>query len=222
VPYALNLVMSPVLLRGTSRKPNRHYYRELIHFVAQRSAYKTFRFGLKNLAQQGVRDIYMDMRTEAITGQFKLVLASLPPRPPSKFTYEGIEGVEIGSSNAIVANFISNVTAPGSLFTAPDQTPMMELKEDVSDGERLEMTLPIVQVGRTVLMPNEFTIETNGSPAVGVIHGTGYSSNFQPFKLRMNIEIQFIEHKMPYQEILEEAQKLLDVAQKIGDLDEWL
>lgn len=183
---------------GTSKKPNRLFYRELVDFFAQQSAYRKFRFGLENLAQQGVRDIYADIRIEAVAGHFRIIQAPPPPRPPRKFVYEGVGGVAIAGRDQIIYNY--------GMF---GQAPMLELKADESGEERLEMTLPLAQVGRTIFFPDEFIIETSNLPAVAMLHATAYSSNFQPFSWQTKIEVNFMERKMSYQQILEEVQGLL-------------
>jgi hypothetical protein len=45
---------------------------------------------------------------------------------------------------------------------------------------RAELWLPVVQTGRTIVLPDEFMIDCGGVNAFGRIYGTVFSNKFQP------------------------------------------
>jgi hypothetical protein len=186
---------SSVRIGMTSMKPNRNYYRELVDFFVAKSAYRPLRLGLKSLSNQGIRDVYLEMRVEGAFGQFKIIPDPGPPLPPRKLDSGTV------SFNSAYNSFNFNVPNPPAL---------LRFNEDASSEARIEIELPVVQAHRTIFSVNEFVIQTDGSPAVGIIEATVYSGNMPPFSLQIKVEVQITERRLSYQQILEEVQKTMD------------
>lgn len=173
---------------GVSDRSNPAYYREMVDYFIKKSSYKPLRLGVKSTSDQAVRDLYLEMRSEALNGKFELTQTQGPPGRPQK-----------SSSIFFGDQFIlDRFTTAGVLVFNSDPT-----------GEkRMEMELPVAQRQRTILSTNEFIIDTNGSSATGIIHATVYSSDRTPFSIQTKVEILVTERQMSYQQILEEAEAL--------------
>lgn len=191
---------------GTTQKPNSDYYRELVGFFAQRSAHHTVNLALRNLAPEGVRDIYADMRIEAVNGEFSFAPPSPAPAPPRKFIYMGSDMYMVGRDihiQTVAGNMQYNI------YYNQSEMPALRVDNRGTDYPRAELALPVVQTGRTIIFPDEFTIDYGGENAIGRLYGTVFSSNFQPFPIEISIKVEVIERKMTYQEILADVQKFL-------------
>ena len=207
---------------GLSRRPNPHYYKEVVKFFALQSAYRPLRLGVRNLANQGIRDVYLAMRVETLAGRFRVKPAIPPLRFPQRWT-----GPEDGSSGILVGNVSfpegSIIASGGGVAIGTviqgkySQEATLQFSENASGETLIEMELPVVQAHRTIVSTNELMIETDGMPATGIISATVYSSDIPPFSLQMKVEIQVTEQLSTYQQIVEEAQKLADDEGRSGE-----
>jgi hypothetical protein len=164
--------------------PNRDYYREIVDYYRQDVMRRQLRLAVSSLWDQSVRDIYMEIRVRAYSGNILI-------NPPVLLLPNRIDmGVFASFGTQVVQDFGQN---QGQVAV-----------EEVSEDEwRMEVSFPVIQAQRTVLSYNSFTLAATESSRA-TFDATVYSSDALPFPLSAEIDVRIEPVDRSYREILKQ------------------
>ncbi|MFC4150574.1 hypothetical protein ACFO0M_30345 [Micromonospora mangrovi] len=169
---------------GISKRVNPNYYREIVDYFRRSPAYGPLRLAVTGLADQGVRDLYVEARISGLVGElgvFPDFNLSAPKR------YQESYGMITGNIS-ISQPFLR----PSSKFNVSRSRP---------DEWRMELELPVVQAQRTVVTEHAFWINAESDCDV-LFDATIYSSDSTPFPAQVKLAVRVERRDMTWQEIV--------------------
>lgn len=162
---------------------DRDYYRRLIRYYCQQQEYVPIRIALANQGDDGVHDLYLELRLWSSNEGLRLLspddLLKLPDKPNDvRFGY-------VATINRIVIPGVS----------------LAEWEESDDEWHRT-LELSVVQPQRT-WVSGEFYIGATDTLSA-VLSATAYSSDSMPFALTENLELEVVRRRLSFLQILQE------------------
>jgi len=177
----------PVIMQTvTSASFDRDYYRKLVDYYRRAVRYQPIRIAVTNFGDDGVHDLYLELRLRGTEEGFEVRNSSItPPRP---------EALTVGYSNFGMFEPLG-IEAPLAGSVVQVQTP------EAADEWRMNLDFPVVQPRRTVVSRNEFYLGATRSMEI-ILNATAYSSSSTPFVLEFIITLDVQERNLSFRDIL--------------------
>ncbi|WP_203840789.1 hypothetical protein [Winogradskya humida] len=172
---------------GGVGRSNPNYIREVVEYFKWKKSRQVFRLAVTNISEEGVRDVYIEMRPVSEYESIHVGPREYRPAPEKRSS-----GIFVGDN---IFTMTSARDVQGFIRS--------EKGDDGGSASRLELEIPAVQPQRTVYSSNELEIKSSLDTEM-VLVAKIYSNSGMPAETQLKLTVQVVQRKITYREILRE------------------